>query len=317
MPDQVTGRQTLAVLGGGFLGSWVAERLLDDGHRVRVIEQPGARPWRLLRPNEKLTWTTVAPGDCQSLRSALAGSDALINLSSGLPPSTACNHPGQDLSAQLADGERMLDLVVELDLARYLLISSGGAVYGQPRKLPVREDHPTQPLCRYGAVRLALEQQALQHEAASLANVTILRVANAYGARQRLDGSQGVISTFLHRGLHDQPLPIWADGQQRRDFIHASDVADAFALALRYNGRLPIFNIGSGHSISVAELASRVEALLGRALSRHRLPGRGSNLVDIRLDCSLANRELGWRPCLSLELGMCQTLDWLRSRSTT
>lgn len=316
MPDQEADRLTLAIIGGGFLGSWVAERLLADGHRLRVIERRGVRPWRPLRPDESLIWTMVEPGDRQSLRSILAGSDALINLSSGLPPGTACNDPGQDVSAQLADGGFILDLVAELELPRYLLISSGGAVYGQPCVLPVNESHPTRPLGRYGEVRLALEQQALQHAASSLGRVTVLRVANAYGARQRLDGSQGVIGTFLHHGLHDQPLPIWGDGQQRRDFIHASDVAEAFALALHYRGSQRIFNIGSSRSTSVAEIASLTESLLGRTLPRQRLPGPASGPDDIRLDCSLAARELGWRPQLSLEDGMRQTLAWLLTRPT-
>ena len=313
MLDQSTDRHTVAVLGGGFLGSWVAERLLNDGHRVRVIEQHGVRPWRPVRPEEGLTWTTVAAGDRQSLRSALVGSDALINLSSGLPPGTACNDPGQDLSAQLAEGELVLSLVEELDLSRYLLISSGGAVYGKPRRLPVDERHPTRPVGRYGEVRLALERQALQHPAASRGRVTVLRVANAYGARQRLDGSQGVISTFLHRGLHNRPLPIWADGRQRRDFIHAEDVAKAFALALRYRGSESIFNVGSGRSVSIVELAGRVETLLNQTLSRRPCPGRTSNPGDIYLDCTLADHELDWRPEVSLEDGMHRTLAWLQT----
>ncbi|MCC5866602.1 MAG: NAD-dependent epimerase/dehydratase family protein [Wenzhouxiangella sp.] len=316
MSDHDSERKRIAILGAGFVGSWVAERLLANGHQVRVIERPGVSPWRQSRPGEALGWTTVVPGDRQSLRAALAGSDVLINLSSGLPPGTACNDPGQALSAQLADGGLILDLVAELELPRYLLISSGGAVYGQPRSLPVRECHPTRPLGRYGEVRLALEQQALQQAAGGPCHVTVLRVANAYGARQRLDGSQGVISTFLHHGLHHQPLPIWGEGRQRRDFIHASDVAEAFALALGYSGRQSIFNIGSGRSTSVAEIASLTERLLGRTLQRQRLPGHGPGPDDIRLDCSLAARELGWQPRLSLEDGMRQTLDWLRTLPT-
>ena len=122
--------------------------------------------------------------------------------------------------------------------------------------MPIDEHHPTEPRVSYGITKLAIEKYLVLFEHMYGIKAIILRVANPFGERQRVETAQGAVTAFIHRALSGQPIEIWGDGTATRDYIYISDVADVFARAVFYEGPKNIFNVSSGVGTSSYELVS-------------------------------------------------------------
>jgi UDP-glucose 4-epimerase len=298
--------------GGGFIGSTIADRLLRDGHELRVFERPRVEPYRKFAAGESVEWLG---GDLQSVHdvgAAIEGADAVVHLVSTTLPKSSNDDPVYDVHTNLVASLQLLDQMVARKVPRIVFISSGGTVYGVPQRLPVDESHPTEPQVSYGIVKLAIEKYLLMYQRLHGLKATILRVANPYGERQRVETAQGAVGVFLHNALLGKPIEIWGDGSVTRDYIHVSDVAEAFARALEYTGPHSVFIVSSGAGVSLNELIGMLEALLGRAVERRHLPGRAIDVPVNVLSNALAERELGWSPRVPLPEGLARTADWMR-----
>jgi UDP-glucose 4-epimerase len=159
-------------------------------------------------------------------------------------------------------------------------------VYGNPSYLPVDENHPTEPLVSYGVTRLAIEKYLLLHQYLHGVKATILRVSNPFGQRQRVETAQGVVAAFLSKALNGEPVEIWGDGTVVRDYIYVSDVAEAFARAIAYEGHRSVFNISTGVGTSLNELIDLVERVVGRTLVKARA------IVVLTLLCQVARTKI-------------------------
>jgi UDP-glucose 4-epimerase len=298
--------------GGGFIGSAIADRLLKDGHQLRIFERPRVEPYRSFAAGEAVEWVT---GDMQSvhdLGAALEGMDVVLHLVSSTLPKSSNDDPVYDVQSYLVASLQLLDQMVAKGVGRIVFISSGGTVYGPPTQIPVPEDHRTEPQNSYGIVKLAIEKYLLMYDRLHGIRPTILRVANPFGERQRVETAQGAVGVFLHRALTGKRIDIWGDGSAVRDYIYISDVADAFAAAVDYDGDERIFNISSGHGTSLNELIAMIEATLGQSVARQYLPGRPIDVPVSILCNALARRELGWSPKVDLAAGLARTAHWMR-----
>lgn len=298
--------------GGGFIGSAIADRLLLDGHKLRIFERPRVEPYRKFLDTEQVEWTTGDLLSVHDVSAAVEGSDAVIHLVSTTLPKSSNDDPVYDVQTNLVATLQLLDVMVAKQVGRILFISSGGTVYGRPAYVPVDEAHPTEPEVSYGIVKLAIEKYLLMYQRLHGIRATILRVANPFGERQRIETAQGAVGVFLHRALKGQPIEIWGDGSATRDFIYISDVANAFATALTYEGSSSVFNVGSGTGTSLNQLIAEIEAVLGVAVERKHLPGRPIDVPVSILDNQLARREFGWEPQVGLREGLAKTAGWMQ-----
>lgn len=299
--------------GGGFIGSAVAERLLADGHAVRIFSRQRTAPWRQFEDAERIEWMT---GDVRSepdLAAVVAGADVVVHLVSTTVPGSSVNDPVHDVQSNLVPAVKLLEIMVGQGIERIIFVSSGGTVYGPPRYLPMDEDHPTRPIVAYGATKLAIERALLQYRHNHGIQVGILRVANAYGPRQRADRGQGAVATFIDQARAGRRLEVWGDGLTIRDYVYVTDVADALARLLRYRGEHAVFNIGSGRGVSVNRLIGIIRKSMNTRLETVYRSARRFDVPENVLDVSLAAQELHWRPRVSLEDGIATTLDWYRS----
>jgi UDP-glucose 4-epimerase len=205
----------------------------------------------------------------------------------------------------------MLGAMVANNVRRIVFISSGGTVYGEPVYLPIDEKHPTNPLVSYGITKLAIEKYLQLFERMHGIKAITLRVANPYGERQRVETAQGAVGVFLHRALKGKSRDIWGDGSVTRDYIHVSDVAEAFVKALEYTGNKNVFNISSGVGTSLNELLCVLENAIGKPIERRYLPGRSFDVPINVLNNNLAHEELNWSPVMSMEKGIARTAQWM------
>lgn len=306
--------RVLLIGGGGFIGSTVADRLLREGHELRVLERPRVAPYRAFLPGETVEWRA---GDIESgsdLGAAVEGMDAVMHFASTTLPKNSSEDPAFDVQSNLVPAIRLLESMATAGARRIVFISSGGTVYGPPRYLPVDEEHPTNPIVSYGVVKLAIEKYLLLFERMRGIRPVILRVANPYGERQRPETAQGAVGVFLNRALRGEPIEIWGDGTTTRDYVYIGDVAEAFASALTYEGKERVFNIGSGRGESLNELVDALETTLGRPIERRYLPARPFDVPSSVLSCELARRELGWSAKTGLREGLAKTASWAIGR---
>ena len=297
--------------GAGFIGSMLVERLLKEGYELRIFEKPGILPHRKFEVHEPVQWITGDLSSIQAVNNAVAGCHIVLHLVSTTLPKSSNDDPIYDVQSNLVGTLQMLNAMVSQGVKKIVFISSGGTVYGVPKYIPIDENHPTDPLVSYGVTKLAIEKYLNIFERIHGIRSIILRVANPYGERQRVLAAQGAVGVFLHRAIRNAPVEIWGDGNTTRDYVHVSDVAEAFVRAINYSGQKSIFNIGSGSGISLNELILIIEEVLGRPVSRIYLPSRPFDVEVSVLGNELAKQELQWRPVISIRDGIRRTADWM------
>lgn len=297
--------------GGGFIGSAIADRLLRDGHEIRIFERPRVMPYRNFDKSEHVEWMTGDMLSTHDVSNAIDGTEVVLHLVSFTLPKSSNEDLVYDVQTNLVATIQLLNSMVAQNINKIVFISSGGTVYGIPKYLPIDENHPTDPLVSYGITKLTIEKYLLMFQRLHGIKANILRVANAFGQRQRVETAQGAVTVFLHRALQGQPIEIWGDGSVTRDYIYVSDIADAFAKAVEYTGPYSVFNISSGMGTSLNELIDKLGNILGKHIERHYLEGRPFDVPANILSNKLAGDELGWAPQVSLTDGISLTAKWM------
>jgi len=297
--------------GGGFIGSAIADRLLKDGHELRIFERPRVEPYRQFSDGERVEWLTGDLMSVHDVSTAIDGVDVVLHLVSTTLPKSSNDDPIYDVQSNLVATLQLLNAMVAKRVRKIVFISSGGTVYGNPTYLPLDENHPTEPLVSYGITKLAIEKYLLMYQSLHGIKANILRVANPFGEHQRVETAQGAVSVFLNKAIQNQPIEIWGDGSVTRDYLYISDVAEAFARAVDYDGAKSVFNISSGEGTSLNEMIGVLERVLGSDVVRHYQPSRPFDVPVSVLANSLARQELGWEPQVSLEDGIIKTAAWM------
>lgn len=305
-------RPQVVIFGGtGFIGSAVVRHCLRAGYDITVMVRPGGHPEYLAPFHDAIT---VLPGDFTvkaDIRHALTDATDVITLVGSTVPATAVNDPAHELFATVLPYVQFLDVAVECRVQRVVLASSGGAIYGEPRQLPIPEEHPLNPITPYGIAKATIERYCTFFEHQRGLDTRILRLANPYGPGQRVDAGQGLVGMAFRHLREEKPVAVFGDGSISRDFVFIEDVADAFVRALAYHGSERIFNVGSGVAMELREILALIEDVAGRAIKRTMLPARRFDVRMNALDCTRARDCLGWQPVTPLREGLERTWDAL------
>jgi UDP-glucose 4-epimerase len=303
----------IAVLGGnGFIGSNLVQELLARQHLVRVFDRPNVAsplPPEVCRNVERVAGDLA---DEASLQSALKGAETVFHLISTTLAQSSTDNPAYDVETNVVSTIRMLEVAKSLGVRKVIFLSSGGTVYGVPRRTPIDEEHPCDPITSYGITKLTIEKYLALYRRHAGLDYVVLRVANPFGRYQRPMATQGAVAVFIKRILDDQPIEIWGDGSVVRDFIHISDVTKALCATLTYDGENRIFNIGSGTGVSLNELVEAIGSVLGKKPDVRYLPARRIDVPSNVLDISLAKKSLHWEPSVGLVDGLKLTAEFLR-----
>lgn len=302
--------KSLVLGGGGFIGSHLVGRLLEEGHEVRVYDRS---PNRFLGTPRGAEYIEGDLGNHGLIRDALEGIEVVFHLVSTTLPKTSNDDPGYDVRSNLVDTIQLLESCVEAGARKVVFTSSGGTVYGPPRTVPIPEDHPTDPISSYGIVKLAIEKYlALFYHLHGL-DYAALRVSNPYGPYQNPAGQQGAISVFLNRIRTGQPITIWGDGRVVRDYLYISDLVEALVIAAATGTESKLFNVGHGEGASLNELLVLMQEVVEGTPEVEYLPARSLDVPASVLDISRAEEELGWSPSTELAEGIALTWDWIRT----
>jgi UDP-glucose 4-epimerase len=307
--------KVLLIGGCGFVGSHVADALLEHGFKVRVLD---LRPEAYRPPLSDVEYLFGDFGDFNILMEALAGVDAVIHLASTTVPGTANLDPVSDITGNLIATVRLLALLRNTSRKKIVYLSSGGTVYGVPQTDTVAETHPLKPIYSYGIVKVAIENYLYMEQMLHGLDHVVLRASNPYGPRQGRLGVQGIIGTSLWKIAQQEPIEVWGDGTVIRDFVHVRDLALLCVRSLTSEAS-GCFNAGSGTGASVNDIIAMIARTLDaagmdQAPVNHTL-GRSYDVPRIVLDITKATESFGWAPQIGLEQGIAETFEWVREQA--
>lgn len=301
-PD-LTARTVLVTGGAGFIGSHLATRLATH-NEVRVLDdystgERGAVPDDAVRIDGDVT-------DRDTVARAMEGVDVVFHHAAVVSVEESVSDPRRSHRVNVDGTLAVLDAARRTD-ARVVLASSA-AVYGNPSSLPVTIDEPPAPQSPYGADKLALDGYANAYAETYGLPVVTLRYFNVYGPGQRGPYS-GVIEAFVSRALAGEPLVVHGDGTQTRDFIHVSDIVRANLAAATTDHTGTVFNIGTGESVSIRELAGIVRRVTGAEVSIDHGAARQGDVEHSRAATARAHELLGFRAQVGLRDGLRDLVD--------
>ncbi|MFB6345013.1 MAG: GDP-mannose 4,6-dehydratase [bacterium] len=194
-----------------------------------------------------------------------------------------------------------------------ILLASSSSVYGVPDRMPMVEDMPAQPYSPYGVTKLAAENLGMLYHRNFGLNVTALRFFTVYGPRQRPDMAFSRFLTWVKRG---QPITVYGDGSQTRDFSYVEDVVRALETAYRSDSWGDIFNVGGGNRVSINEIIELLEEVTGKKVHRRQEPMPEGDVPHTDADTGRIKDSLGWSPEVSLRQGLSNQWDWIRNNDT-
>ena len=292
-------KKILITGGAGFIGSHLCEGLLARGYQVRVLDSLiyGKREW-IPAACEFMEGDIRDMGTCAK---AAAGMDGVLHCAAMSRSGPSQEQIDVCTGSNITGTQNMLLAARDAGVKRF--IYSGSSTYYGNRPPPHREDDPADILNIYGLTKRVGEQYALLFDQDFNLPSLVLRYFNVYGPRQPETGAYAlVLGIFLRRAADGQVLEIHGDGSQRRDFVHVRDVAAANIAALESTVRGTVFNVGSGTSLSVKELADMISP------NQIHTPGRKGDSLATLADISKIKAALDWSPKVSFAEGLRELL---------
>lgn len=299
----------ILLLGGnGFIGSHIIDILLKKDILITVFDK-NLEKYR--KPFKKVKYVQSSFNDTIALTEALTNVDCVIHSLGTSVPSTSNEFPIDDINGNLINTINLLNIMISHGIKRIVFLSSGGTIYGIPNVLPVPEDHPTNPICSHGIVKLTIEKYLLMYSQLYGLKPTILRISNPYGPRQSHQGTQGFIATLISNYLNHEKVTIFGDGKTVRDYLYISDVAKVCYLAADSN-TTGIFNVGYEQGYSLNDVIKIFEKITGKRMKLHFIERRKFDVPKIILKTEKIKSAFHWMPETSLEIGIKMYLDWAK-----
>jgi UDP-glucose 4-epimerase len=250
----------------------------------------------------------------EDVLTSMKDADIVVSLIHTTVPGSSMEDPAYDVSSNIASYVKWLGALHRTEVKRIIYISSGGTVYGIPRRIPVGEDHPTDPICSYGITKLAIEKYVAMYSHMYGVGYRICRPSNVYGEGQHLTIGQGAIGVFLSDCLKGRELEIWGDGEVVRDYLYVADLADAVVRLITHEGGGRVFNVSTGTGYSLNQLIKiMTDELKLEPRSTHKAARPYDVPVSV-LDNSRLKDETHWTPGTGIVEGMGNYLNWLKKR---
>ena len=308
--------------GAGFIGSHVADAFVARGDRVWVLDDlsHGKREY-VPRAAELVVKDVTDPSVGELFEQVRF--DLVSHHAAQIDVRVSVADPAKDARINVLGLLNLTQAALRTGTRRFLYVSSGGVVYGEPERRPTPESAPKLPLSPYGVSKLAGEQYLHYYRIVHGLEYVALRYANVYGPRQDPHGEAGVVAIFCNRLLANTPLTIFGDGEQTRDYVFVDDVVGANLCAADMTLPDPPrdldavgFNVGTGIETTVNGLADVLERVAGRTPGREYQEARPGELRHSSLDASHL-RTCGWKPAHTLEQGLAETYRYIAAHRNT
>lgn len=306
-------KKVLITGGAGFIGSNLVRHLIEKGVSVIVLDNfmTGHR-----ENIESFPTVEIIEGDVRdktAVELAMRGVDVVFHLAASVGNKRSIDHPMTDAEINVLGTLQVLE-AARKEGVRKIIASSSAGIFGELKTIPIKEDHPIEPDSPYGCTKLAEEKLCLAYAKLYNIEAICLRYFNVYGPNQRYDAYGNVIPIFVFRMLQGEPILIFGDGEQTRDFVHVNDVVQANIKAAEAIGVNGAFNIASGTSITINNL---VEIITKNYNGNTRIEYCSERLGDVKhslADISLAQQKICYEPSTVLKDGVEDYIIWAQNQ---
>lgn len=294
--------RVLVTGGAGFIGSHLLPELIKLGHHLIVVDNLSSGQLSNIPSKVVFYQEDIINGDKIDKIFYREKPEIVYHLAAQTSVPYSINHSLEDAQANIIGSINILNSCINLEVSKYIFTSSA-AVYGKPEVLPIDERHTICPLSGYGVSKYTSEKYAELYGNIYGLNYLIFRCANIYGERQAKEGEGGVVSIFQNAITNNEPLCIYGDGKQTRDFIYVKDVISA-AINGIYRGDKATVNISTGSGTSVNSLVSIVESVNQKSATVINRDPRPGDIKDSVLNNRMACSVLKWEPVYNIEEGI-------------
>ncbi|MBI1797649.1 MAG: NAD-dependent epimerase/dehydratase family protein [Candidatus Eisenbacteria bacterium] len=309
----MTDNRALVTGGAGFIGSNVVRKLIERGWNVRIFDDlsTGYRENLESLAADRIELTVGDIRDGRLVHALAEGCAAVYHLAGSVGNIKSIERPQLDAEINVIGTLSVLE-AVRAHRTPKLVFSSSSAIFGEVQYLPIDEAHPAEPDSPYGVTKLAGEKHCLAYAKLFDLDIVCLRYFNVYGVNQRYDAYGNVIPIWTRRLLDKEPLLIYGDGEQTRDFINVDDVAEANVRAGETPGLRGPFNIGTGTTFTINRLAEAFRAVAGPNLVFEHRPPRKGEVLHSQAKVDHAAKAFGFRPAIAIERGLVDYVAWIR-----
>jgi UDP-glucose 4-epimerase len=297
--------------GAGFIGSHVVDRLVDEGHEVRVLDNLSAGKLSNIQghfSSNSIDFVRADIRDLSKVKESLTGISYVIHLAALVSVPLSLENPSLTFYINLLGTLNLLRSCIIMRVGKFVFISSC-AVCGNTESLPLTEQAPTKPISAYAESKLMGERYCLGFSERHLLPSVVLRFFNVYGPRQGINDYGSVITRFIEQSKQGLPLTINGDGTQTRDFVNVKDIADGVLASIESNEVGEIFNIGSGKPTCINDLANTILELTGLKTQIIHGKTRKRDIKNSYADITKARKLLGFEPKVSLRDGLQDMLE--------
>lgn len=305
--------KVLVTGGAGFIGSHVVDCLIEKGHTPVILDNMSSGNVQNIRKGVR--YYQCALTDTQKLESILKKErvEAICHLAAKTNMRESLTDPFSDIESNIVGLVSLLELVAKkYPIKKFVFSSTGGALYGDTKVLPVTEDAPTNPISPYGVGKLAGERYLYYYHRVHDLPATILRYSNVYGPRNDRKKHIGAVTAFIKKIINGEEVQVFGKGDQTRDFIFVKDLARANVAALaRKTNEYLVCNISGGKETSVNTMLRSIEKAVGKKARIVRTPAVRGEVQRSALSNARARKLLKWKPEVSLEKGIADTVQYL------
>jgi len=318
--SNIRGSHILITGGAGFIGSTLAEALVEKGAKVTIVDamiSPYGGNLYNIKPFKKKI--TFVQGDVRSkrlMRTLVDGKDYVFHLAGQTGRVISMENPWFDTDININGTLTVLDAMKKAKNKGKIIFASSRGVIGEPLHLPVDESHPLHPKDVYGANKLVAEQYCMLYAKEYGLGATVLRFNNIYGPKCQIRSNHyGTINLFIAYALQGKPMTVYGSGAQTRDYVYVTDVASALIAAMDKKADLGTFFVASNTEVSLLEIVNSIKKNIKKA--EHVMlpyPGYFGKLDFDRFLCSYdkINKTLGWKPKVSIEEGIKKTVAYYK-----
>jgi UDP-glucose 4-epimerase len=307
-------RKAIVTGGAGFIGSHLTDILLDREWEVLVVDDLSSGKMDNLadarRRGAGVHVTDVRTAELPELFARFAP-EVVYHLAAQSKVRPSMDDPIRDAEINVVGTLNVLGAAHHAGARKVCFASSGGAVYGDGARMPVKETAVKRPASPYGISKKIVEDYFRWYHEVHGLDYSLLALANVYGPRQDASLEGGVVAIFAQAILGGRRPTIFGDGNQSRDFVYVGDVCDAFLRAADAGGG-HMMNIGTGAEITINALYETMAGLMGYATRAEHAPAKAGDVFRSVVDASKAHRELGWEPWTTLSQGLAKTIEWYR-----
>jgi UDP-glucose 4-epimerase len=312
--------RVLVTGGAGFIGSHIADGYIGRGDEVWIVDDLSRGKRGNLPPAARFIELSIADAGLDAVFREAGGFDVVNHHAAQIDVRVSVDDPRHDAAINVDGLLNVLQCAHRHGTGRIIFVSSGGVVYGEPDERPTPETAPKAPLSPYGVSKLSAEYYLYYYHRIHGLEYVAVRYSNVYGPRQDPHGEAGVVAIFSTRLLTEQPITIFGDGEQTRDYVFVGDVVAANLLLT--DAELPParsiddrgFNVGTARETSVNELAASLMKVSDRSVPVQHAPERKGELRHSCLAIRHADR-LGWAPRVTLDEGLRQTYAWIATQA--